>query len=332
MSKRIALAFVAVAFLSAGLLFVRPPQARAGAFNQTVLLIHGWSGYSKLSCNDNSMWGTVEGYFHVRGYSNTDSLGFYYQDYYCDHYITDDAHCLNWYNGNVGTVNEDIRHTTCDIAWYIWNRYTQYGTTVAVVAHSMGGILIRQIMNDTPYILDFPPYLKVSDVATAGTPHQGLGEGSTWVANAFGHCTSPCLEITQLEKTNPLMSNMNSTSFRGGFARNPQGSGGTDWTTMSSNNDELLTNGCTANNETLGAPLFVVSTTSLCGLMPGAKHFVVYPYLYPNYCHGCYLTDTNTTWDAGESYSDNNGGTWYTVQNSEHSIFTMYYAILYSTW
>ena len=48
MSKRIALAFVAVAILSAGLLFVRPPQARAGSLNAPVLLIHGYNASSAL--------------------------------------------------------------------------------------------------------------------------------------------------------------------------------------------------------------------------------------------------------------------------------------------
>jgi hypothetical protein len=37
-------------------------------------------------------------------------------------------------------------------------------------------------------------------------------------------------------------------------------------------------------------------------------------------------------WSATEAYSDNNGGVWPSVSNSEHSIFTMHYAMLYSTW
>ncbi len=127
------------------------------------------------------------------------------------------------------------------------------------------------------------------------------------------------------------MSNMNSTSFRNGFARNPQGSGGTDWTNLASNNDELLYYGCTGSNETMGAPSGV-NNTAACGLMPRAKHFVVYTGCCPYYMHGGYLTDTNTAWDALEAYSDNNGGAWSFVPNSEHSIFTMHYALLYSTW
>jgi len=66
--------------------------------------------------------------------------------------------------------------------------------------------------------------------------------------------------------------------------------------------------------------------------MPGAKHFVIYPGPYPNYGHGDYLEDSVTTWNADEEYSDNNGGTWVYVTTSEHSIYTMYEAILSSGW
>jgi hypothetical protein len=341
MSKRLALAFVAVVLLSAGLLFVRPPQARAVPANSpsNVLLLHGFSPDGAVNCNQNPTWGTVKTYFQSHGIANVKTLKFYNNDTNCDLTVTDDNRCSNWYPGNEGTVNEDIRHTTCNLAWYIYSWYTMYGTNVGVVAHSMGGILIRQAMNDTPYIIQFPPYLTIYDVATAGSPHQGVLSGAALVGaiGAFigvGSCIYPCLEANQMERANALMSNMNSTSFRGGFARNPQGNGGTDWTTMASNFDELLLHACTSSNDMMGAPggqLDVWNTTA-CGLMPGAKHFVVYPGTSPTYDHGGYLTDTNTNWNAREIYSDNTGGTWADVPNSEHSIFTLNYAMRYSTW
>lgn len=286
--------------------------------------------------------GTVKSYFAARGYTNTHSVPFYNGDYNCsgDRLNKYDGRCAGWYaNASVdGTVNEDIRHRSCVLAWQIWDYYTQYGTYIAVVAHSEGGILIRQAMNDAAYVHPtFPPYLKISDVVTAGTPHQGLGAGTAWAAQQAGWigqpaCPSPCLEISQMERPNPLMSNLNSQSFRGGFARNPQGSGGTDWTTISSNADSVLVWWCITNSETMGAP-WDVSEGAACGLMPGAKHFVDYPATpSPNYDHGDYLTDTNTAWNATEIYSDDNGHTWFYVDTSNHSIFTMHYGVLYSTW
>jgi hypothetical protein len=66
--------------------------------------------------------------------------------------------------------------------------------------------------------------------------------------------------------------------------------------------------------------------------MPGGTHFVVYTGPTPSYCHGCYLTDADTSWSADVSYSDTNGGTWYTTTSFTHAIQTMYYAVLYSSW
>lgn len=37
-------------------------------------------------------------------------------------------------------------------------------------------------------------------------------------------------------------------------------------------------------------------------------------------------------WNADEEFSDDNGRYWTSASNSEHSIFTLYYAILYSSW
>ena len=332
MSKRVAVLVLVLATVLGSLYLMPPQRALAGSFNAPVVLIHGFNTQSSVSCNNSSMFGTIETYFHNQGYANTRSLGFYNSDYNCDATARNESsHCTGWYDSgsNDGTVNEDIRHVSCLIAWYIWDHYTQYGTTVAVVAHSMGGVLIRQAMNDTPYVGAFPPYLKISDVATAGTPHQGLTSGAAFTWTHFQGCPGNCTQVAQMEAANPLMSNMNSTSFRGGFARNPQGSGGTDWTTMSSENDEVL-QWC-VSGESLGAPSNV-DYVGECGLMPGATHFVVYPGPSPSYNHGGYLTDTSTSWNADEDYSDNNGGTWYSVTNSQHSIFTLYYAILYSTW
>lgn len=334
MSKHIAIWLVALALAVGGLAFLAPQHALAGSASNPLLLVHGFSVSSSANCNTSSTFGDIESFFHGQGYTNTKSLGYYNADSNCDAYLSQEkSHCTTWYDSgsNDGTVNEDIRHTSCLLAWYIWDHYTVNGATVAIIGHSMGGILIRQAMNDTPYVAQFPPYLKVSDVTTAGTPHQGLLSGAAWTWSTFQNCPGNCVEVTQMEASNALMSNMNSTSFRGGFARNPQGNGGTDWTAMASNNDELLSNGCIWFPETLGAPSSV-SSGSECGLMPGATHFVVYTGPSPSYCHGCYLTDMDTNWNADVSYSDNNGGTWYTTTGLTHSIQTMYYAVLYSSW
>lgn len=321
-----------LAALLASFAFIPVQKALAGSTSQPVLLLHGFNVGSAQSCNDSTMWGTVESYFANNSYPKWVSLGFYTKDTNCSASIRgESSHCTGWYDSgsNDGTVNEDIRHVSCLLAWYIWDHYTSSGVTVSLVAHSMGGILIRQALNDTPYVAAFPPYLKLSDSVTVATPHQGLDTGAAGVFELLG-CPGNCLQVYQMQANNALMSNMNSTSFRSGWGRDPQGQGGTDWTTLGSNNDTEVAEWCVSGAR-LGAPS-AVNNKGLCGLMPGATHFVVYQGPSPSYNHGDYLTDNNTSWNADMCYSDNNGGTWYCSTGMVHAIAEMYYATLYSSW
>ena len=155
-----------------------------------------------------------------------------------------------------------------------------------------------------------------------------------------------------MEDTNPIMINLNSTSYRSGFGRDPGAPGweSTDWTTMISGVDDVVSFWPNNNPDSLNFPdnpylLFYMPklrVTELDGLMPGATHFVVYPYYYtdggyftehqPYYNHGGYLVDTNTNWDAYAIFSNNNGANWTTTFTMKDSIQTMLYAILYTTW
>lgn len=306
MMKRILTAVIALAVLFAALATIPPQKVLAGAKSNTVILIHGWNANSSQSCNEGPEFGDIETYFHNNGIPITQSVKFYNADYNCDYPIQEQSsHCTGWYDSgsNDGTVNEDIRHTTCLLAWYIYSYYNASGHTVEVVAHSMGGVLIRQAMFDTPYVTQFPPILQISDVVTAGAPQQGILSVSAWLTVFAASCASPCVELEQLQDNNPLMVNLNSASFRNGFGLNPQGAnGGTDWTNMSSAQDPVMyaaggtgING--AGPQTMGCNYDNCSIMAE-GWMPGAKHFIGYPGPNPNYDHGGYLTDSNTTWNA----------------------------------
>jgi hypothetical protein len=339
MFKRAATIVVVLTIALATFFLIPSKKVQAGIFGMSVILVHGWNAQNKIDCNNGNEFGGIKSFFINNGWGTstqpvTRSVGWYNQDLNCDNLLnTKSFHCTGWFDSgsNDGTVNEDLRHVSCELAWYIWDGYTSKGGTVGVIGHSMGGIIIRQAMNDTPYIAAFPPYLRISDVATAGTPHQGLTDGAAlFSSTSFIGCALPCTQVAQMERSNAMMSNMNSVNFRGGFARNPQGNGGTDWTTMSSNNDEVLQRHGQSFEE-LGSPL-VVTAPELCGLMPGARHFVIYPGPSPAYNHGGYLIDSSSDRDANEIFSDDNGTLWFTSTTSAHSIFTMYEAILLSTW
>lgn len=311
-----------------GIIFLaNPTSAHAYSTNGVpVLYVHGFNPNAAIpgGCNAGSNFGTIRSYLqNTSGWTGSlVSLGYYNGDYNCDGYLSWESYrCTGWYPGNEGTTNEDLRHLSCELAWYIWDHYTVNGTPVKVIAHSLGGILIRQALNDTPYIPQLPPYITVEDVVTAGSPHQGVKPGS-----AFFVCN--CWQIAQTELGNALMQNLNSVSFRGGFARNPQGNTGTDWTTMASDYDSTLNLGVfPLALETLGINRPIDHPAGLDGMMPGAKHFVVYSGPTPQYDHGDYLTDTNQDWSARVDYSDNNGGSWVQTTTMAHSIKTMAFAI-----
>lgn len=286
--------------------------------------------------------GTLQNFLPNYGIVNSVTLGFYNGDWGCNDYVNgESSHCTGWYDSgsNDGTVNEDIRHTSCELAWYIWDHYTQHGWYVEVIAHSMGGIPIRQAMTDTEFFTQLPPYLDITDVATAETPHQGILSASAFFA-AFpwlGPCASPCVEVSQMEASNPIIVNLNSTSAYCnlgwcGFGRNPQGNGGTDWTNISARQDPVMYGAGSPNPQQMGCPYGIECTVMAVGWIPGATHFVGYPGSNPSYDHGSVLTDTRTSWTATEDWSDNNGSSWSHANTSEYSLFTLTYAALYSSW
>jgi len=75
-----------------------------------------------------------------------------------------------------GTKDEPIDRLACLLAWYIYFDYTQFGQPVNVLAHSMGGLLIRYALGATDAgVFGFPPSpLWVSNVVTVATPHTGI--------------------------------------------------------------------------------------------------------------------------------------------------------------
>ena len=338
-NKRIAMVLLTLALVVGGFTLMRPQVAHATAYNNPVFFIHGFNALSTINCELGTEWGDTETLWNNEGFKLHRSLGFYNADqcnYGRSQYLnTYNSDCSSYYDSgsNDGTVNEDIRHTACLLAWFIWDHYSSKGTDIGIVAFSLGGIIIRQAMTDTVYRTEFPPYLFISDVATMGSPHQGVADGAAKYMNIAKGCPGNCVEIDQIQASNGVMFDLNSTSFRGGFGRDPQGESGTDWTTMASNNDEVLAF-CTASSERKGAPTNVNGAT-ICGFMPGATHLIAYSGASPEYCHVCqnsYRQDNSTAWNADVSYSDNNGGTWTTVSGMVHSNLDAYYAILYSDW
>jgi triacylglycerol esterase/lipase EstA (alpha/beta hydrolase family) len=327
-TKRLLCALLVVILVIGAVGLVQAPRAFAYSSNGVpVIYVHGFNVNAGIpgGCNGSTNFGTIRNYLVNSGWTGyTISVKYYSNDQNCDQdlHALENYHCTGYYAGNEGTTSEDVRHLGCVLAWYIWDYFTSQGVAVKLIGHSMGGVIIRQALFDTPYVWDLPPYLTVEDVVTAGSPHQGLLSGA-----AFVFCGS-CSSVAQMEQANDLMQNLNSSTYWGGSGRNPQGNTGTDWTTMASGNDFMLQQ-CAYPPDSLGG--YVVNQAVLCGFIPGGFHLV--NFWDPNYSHGDYLTDGSTAWNASADYSDNNGGNWYTAyQSYPHSIQNMWYAISSQNW
>lgn len=135
MSKRIAMLSVAVLVVHGSFSLTPPKQVIAGSLSAPVVLVHGWNKDNSIpdGCDGTSTWGQVEQFFGDHGipWGQRYSVGFYNRDWNCRDYLSaESSHCTGWYDsgGNDGTNNEDIRHVTCELAWYIWDHFTSRST------------------------------------------------------------------------------------------------------------------------------------------------------------------------------------------------------------
>jgi hypothetical protein len=194
----------------------------------------------------------------------------YYASPNCDAVVNaDGSHTSHYPTGHSGgghTSQTDIRHLGYHLAWFIWNRYSSRGVPVDILAHSMGGLVARYALAATAqHVAGFPSYLLVEDAVTLGTPHRGF---------AAAGCSPSVLECSQMLPTSSLM------TWLAVNAGNPQGSGGTDWTTIGSKSDSL------------------VPATSATGM--SAAHSALYS--YPRMSHDGLISDTSDANDAVVDY------------------------------
>jgi pimeloyl-ACP methyl ester carboxylesterase len=132
--------------------------------------------------------------------------------------------------GHEGTGHDndtDIRH----LAWHFANWLSAYipdDPPVDVVAHSMGGLIVRYALAKQ---INLWPTLNIEDVVTLGTPHGGVNFAA-WTGTTQGY---------QLEPDSYLI------WWLAQYAPNPQGSGGTEWTIIGSAGDLVVPRGTATN-------------------------------------------------------------------------------------
>lgn len=130
----------------------------------------------------------------------------------------------------------DIGHLAFHFAWYVYRTFsdqdndaTTPGTTVDIVAHSMGGLLVRyalhQVQKKDPA---WPPFLLVETVVDYATPH----DGANWACAA-----SPWWSPWQVRQ---MCSRSGLLRYLREHAQGPKAEGGTKWALIGAQWDEVV--------------------------------------------------------------------------------------------
>lgn len=133
--------------------------------------------------------------------------------------------CSPLLNGQqAGTPNDPLEHLGCLLAWYIYDTYG--GRPIDILAHSMGGLIVRDAIGESGHNSKFPPTrLNVHVVVTVGTPHGGVW-GSYYAA---GVQLSDVQELRDMFPDSSFMQLLGTS-----LLMNPQGLFGTHWALMAS--------------------------------------------------------------------------------------------------
>ena len=138
------------------------------------------------------------------------------------HELHRQPHLWFGHSGTTHSNNTSIRHLAWHLANYIATNFTAKGLVVDVVAHSMGGLMIRYALSKQG--VDSFPRLKVEDVVTLGSPHAGA---------SFAALTGTT-QGAEMEPSSTLIAWLNK------WGMNPQGQGGTDWSAIGSHGDLIV--------------------------------------------------------------------------------------------
>ncbi|HEX8054965.1 MAG TPA: hypothetical protein VF517_18425 [Thermoleophilaceae bacterium] len=235
--RRPALALFGAALVAClALALASTAQARTDDRAKDVYWIHGFSHNESIDCAKEfavmkerfrswgftGRWATVGYYTGDKNCTMAEGHGSYHSRHAGGH--SRDRH----------TVNDPLEHIAYHLAWLIYDLSTKHGRTVDVVAHSMGGLLIRyaiaQTRNHDP---DFPPSLRIEDVVTMGTPHGGVR--NSWLTIGCGTFAYQCREMSAGSDFLKWLED----DDRNSNGWNPQSSVPTDWSTFGSDDDDF---------------------------------------------------------------------------------------------
>jgi pimeloyl-ACP methyl ester carboxylesterase len=301
---RIRLIAMALA-VAASLLFAgSAAQARTDDRSKPIVFLHGLDAFGTAGADCN-MWNNMISSLQAWGWTGTMVKVAYYEgdtncNYGVDHHGSHSTHFggAGEHNGagTSHTADTQIEHLGYHFAWMVYDHFSVNGTDVDVVGHSMGGLIARyalaQVQLGNP---DFPPYLRIEDIVTLAAPHGGSGWGD-WCPWSD--------ECDQIGGDDYLMGWLRTN------ASNPQGTGGTDWTTIGSYDDTFVSEGSAVDMD--------------------ATHKVQYLDSM-NLDHSDYYNDTSDVSDADVYYWDR-PGPWYSWYDAPHAVRWSDYSMVYGSW
>jgi triacylglycerol esterase/lipase EstA (alpha/beta hydrolase family) len=222
------------ALLAMAIVFVATAPANATPVRSDgrgkVIFVHGFDPTLTAAVNCEEYWSDAINYFKSQGYADNQLITYgYYSKKLgsdgCTTRFTDE-------DGKYGARNTDLTEIARNFANRVYNAYSSSphgGQKVDVVAHSMGGLVVRAALyHVSKGTTGFPPYLYIEDVVTLGTPHNGANIGQL---NLCAHA----LQCRQMRE---------GSNFFKGLPRTPSVSDmGTDWTAVSSYDDGTVSAG-----------------------------------------------------------------------------------------
>jgi hypothetical protein len=192
--------------------------------------------------------------------------------------------CTGYSAGADGSNDESLDRLSCLFAQYLNYNFGQSNSDVAIIAHSMGGIIVRnalaRVQTDGGQG-NFPTSVgQVTDVITLNTPHTGVQVSDTGLA------CGGCQQVQDLVDAGAVMTYLR---IQG---RNLQASSvNTDWTVIGSTCDTIVGNAEMGNTGDENA------------IDMNARHAIMY--VAPCYDHTSGLSDSDvTSRDATQYYCD----------------------------
>jgi pimeloyl-ACP methyl ester carboxylesterase len=212
-----------------GALAVAAP-APAKDVNRPLVLVHGHEADSGVGCN--GTWKDLMAHFRWYGYRGS---------FHPVRYYRDDTACTDFFgpgsSPRIASATSDtkIESLAKTFAWYVYNRFNKQGVPVNIVAHSMGGLIVRYAIDQVQrHTSGWPPYFVAPSVVTFGTPHNGIEMGPFHAGCRFSGDSGEC---RQMDKSSGFI------EYLRAHARNPQGGYGTWWSLAGSHADNTVDEG-----------------------------------------------------------------------------------------